>query len=396
MDNTWDGNTPECSSRPVRTCSLRRGVIGVTRSVLLLSAMTLAGNAWAGSPHTRPARAPETRTSTVTYNATVAAMVQAVTQAELQPAVDVLSGEIATVIGGAPYTFSTNRFSNGHVPGVWTAPIDMAEQYLYEQLKGYGLPSVTYQYFPGNGNPMSAPEGRNVIGQITGTTRPNEIVVVGCHIDNMNDTTWPTGRAPGADDNASGCSALLYLARKLAGHELERTIRFAFFDAEENAPWSNEGYLYGSGYYAYQARAAGENIVAMIEADGLAYNARESVARIVEMHVRKAANDPGGGDAAIYTLWRDVISTYAIGNFAPRKMEKCGDSITCGSYWSDNGAFWRWGGYSAVLLVEEEWVNSNPNWHTANDTVDTFDWTQYIQTTRSLVALAAHQAGFIR
>lgn len=340
--------------------------------------------------------APNTAAAAVVLNETVASWVQKVSQAELRPVVEELSGERATTIGGNSYTFSTNRFSNGHVPGSWDAPIDMAEQYLYERLLSYGLTQVKYQYFPGNGNPLSAPEGRNVIAEITGKTKPSEIVVIGCHIDNMNDVTWPTGRAPGADDNASGCSALLYLARNFVGHEFERTLRFAFFDAEENAPWTSEGYLFGSGYYAYQARAANENIVAMIEADGLAYNPTQSWGRIVEMHVRKSSADVGGGDAAIYNLWREVLTTYDIGSITPRKMEKCSTSTTCGSYWSDNGAFWKWGGYNAVLLVEEEWVNSNPNWHTANDTVATFDWTQYVQATRSLVALAAHQAGIIR
>lgn len=335
--------------------------------------------------------------ATVAYNATVAAMVNGVTQAELKPAVDDLSGETTAMIGGAPYTFNTNRFSNGHVPGSWTAPIDKAEQYLYEKLIGYGYKSVSYQIFPGDGNPMNAPEGRNVIAQITGTTKPNEIVVIGCHIDTMNDLTWPTGRSPGADDNASGCSALLYLARSFVGHTFTRTIRFAFFDAEENAPWDpGIGNLFGSGYYAYNAKANNENIVAMIQADGLAYNAKESSARVLEMHVRKAAYDVGGGDAAIYNLWRDVITTYSLTSFTPRKMEKCGSSTTCGSYWSDNGSFWKWGGYNAVLMVEEEWVYYNPNWHTAGDLVSTFDWTLYTQATKSLVALAAHQAGIIQ
>lgn len=340
--------------------------------------------------------ASQSASAAVVLNTTVEGWVQKVSQAELRPVVEELSGEKPATIGGQPYTFSTNRFSNGHVPGSWNAPIDLAEQYLYEHLVSYGLTNVKYQLFPGNGNPMSAPEGRNVIAEITGKTKPSEIVVVGCHIDNMNDLTWPNGRAPGADDNASGCSALLYLARNFVGHEFARTIRFAFFDAEENAPWTAEGYLFGSGYYAYQAKAAGENIVAMIEADGLAYNPTESAARVVEMHVRKSSADPGGGDLAIYNLWRDVMTTYKIDNITPRKMDKCTTSTTCGSYWSDNGAFWKWGGYNAVLLVEEEWVNHNPNWHTAGDTIATFDWTQYIQATRSLVALAAHQAGFIQ
>ena len=329
----------------------------------------------------------------VTYNATVNTMVGGVTQAQLQPVVANLSGLTPVVVGGVPYTFSTNRFSNGHVPGAWNAPVDKAEQYIYETLSTYGLSSVVYQTFPGDGDPLSGPEGRNVIGQITGTTKPGEIVVIGCHLDDMNDATWPTGTAPGADDNASGCSAVLYLARSMAGKHFARTIRFCFFDAEENAPWdTGVGNLYGSGYYAAQAKAAGENIVAMVEADALAYNPAKSSGRVVEMHTRKAAKDPGKGDAAIATMWTDAIAAYKITGLTTTKYAQ---SMS----WSDHGAFWQWGGYGGVagyhatLLIEEEWTNYNTNWHTTKDTMSTFDWTQYVALTRSLVALAAHEAG---
>ena len=42
-----------------------------------------------------------------------------------------------------------------------------------------------------------------------------------------------TGRAPGADDDGSGCSVLMYLARHLAGQRFARTLRFVFFGGEE-------------------------------------------------------------------------------------------------------------------------------------------------------------------
>jgi len=339
----------------------------------------------------------------VTYNATVKTMITGVTQAQLLPAVNELSGAAPTIIGGLPYAFSTNRMSNAHVPGAWNQPVDMAEQYLCERLSTYGLSSVTYQTFPGDGNPLSGPEGRNVIGQITGTTKPNEIVVISAHLDDMNDATWPTGRAPGADDNASGCSAVLYLARTFAGHQFARTIRFCFFDAEENAPWdATEGNLYGSGYYAAQCKAAGQNIVADINLDALAFNPPKSKGTIIECHTRKGNKDPGGGDAAISTMWSDCIKTYAITGFTQTKIANAGGSSNNFSYWTDNGAFWQWGGYGgvqgyhAVWICEEEAVNYNTNWHTANDTVSTFDWAQYVAVTKSAVALAAHEAGIIQ
>jgi len=339
----------------------------------------------------------------VTYNATVSAMVAGVTRAQLQPVVNDLSGVLPTMVGGVPYTFSTNRMSNAHVPGSWNRPVDKAEQYIYERLSTYGLSSVTYQTFPGDGDPMSGPEGRNVIGQITGTTEPNEIVVISAHLDNMNDATWPKGRAPGADDNASGCSAALYMARTFAGHQFARTIRFCFFDAEENAPWDAAvGNLYGSGYYAAQCKAAGQNIVADINLDALAFNPPKSRRSIIECHTRKGNADPGGGDAAIATMWSDCITAYTITGFTQKKIANTGGSSKNFSYWTDNGAFWQWGGYGgekgyhAVWIGEEEAVNYNTNWHTAKDTVATFDWAQFVAVTRSAVALGAHEAGIIQ
>jgi Zn-dependent M28 family amino/carboxypeptidase len=253
-------------------------------------------------------------------------------------------------------------------------PIDMAEQYIYEHLLAYGLDSVAFQDYPGRG---TVDAGRNVVGQIDGTTKPNEIVIVGAHLD---DQPWGELVAPGADDDASGCSANLYLARAFAGKQFERTIRFVFFGSEENAPWTGVGSTYGSGYYAAQARAAGENLVAMIEADALAYNGSNS--GVVNMVTRTVRKDPGGGDHEIVTTWQEAVATYAIGDITPTLRES-------GVRLSDHGAFWK-NGYPAVLFIH---AGGNPNWHTVNDTVSTFTWPFYVQVTKSLVAVAAHEAG---
>ena len=157
----------------------------------------------------------------------------------------------------------------------------------------------------------------------------------------------------------------------------------AFFGSEENAPWTTR--KFGSGYYAYQALQAGENIVAMIEADALAYNASRETPWIVEMHTRRPRRDKGGGDAAIASMWEDVIATYSIADLQPERY-------ALGNRLSDHGSFWKWG-YNAVLLLEEARAGSNPNWHQVTDTVYTFNWSYYEQVTKSLVGLAAHQAG---
>jgi len=309
-----------------------------------------------------------TASGTVTYNPLVATWVNGVSQAQLETTVRELSGEQAAIIGGSSYTIQTRASSSG-------MPIDKAEQYVFEKMQSYGLGSVTYQAFPGKGG--SAPSGRNVIGQITGTTKPNEIVVVSAHLDNR---PWDV-LAYGADDDASGVSAMLYLARSFAGKSFARTIRFVAFGDEENAPWTSSAY--GSGYYAAQAKAAGENIVAEIDADAIAYNTTGQIAYMVTRSGRK---DLGGGDAAIATMWMDAVATYGITGITPLQQAS-GDNL------SDHGSFWK-NGYHAVMLIERDDV-ANPNWHTLNDRITTFNWPFYIAVTRSFVATAAHEAQII-
>lgn len=80
----------------------------------------------------------------------------------------------------------------------------------------------------------------NTVGEIRGSERPNEIVLVGAHLD-----SWDIGT--GATDNATGSIAVLEAARllgalKASGVRPRRTIRFVFFTGEEQG-------LFGSQYY---------------------------------------------------------------------------------------------------------------------------------------------------
>ena len=67
---------------------------------------------------------------------------------------------------------------------------------------------------------------RNMIAEIPGNYRPDEIIVAGAHID-----TWPG--TVGASDDASGCAMLVEFARWFAAHPPERTVRLIWFTGEE-------------------------------------------------------------------------------------------------------------------------------------------------------------------
>lgn len=88
-------------------------------------------------------------------------------------------------------------------------------------------------------------------------------LVVGAHVDSTAEAGADV--APGADDNASGVSALLELARVLGQcHALEGRVDLVFFTNEEVG-------LIGSSAYAADAAAEGQAITGMIAVDMIAY-----------------------------------------------------------------------------------------------------------------------------
>jgi Zn-dependent M28 family amino/carboxypeptidase len=77
-------------------------------------------------------------------------------------------------------------------------------------------------------NSLSKGEARNVLADLKGCEKPDEIVIAGGHLD-----SWDISQ--GAVDNGLGCAIVLEMARVLAslGRRPRRTLRFAMWAAEE-------------------------------------------------------------------------------------------------------------------------------------------------------------------
>ena len=95
----------------------------------------------------------------------------------------------------------------------------------------------------------------NVIGQINGTERPDEIIAVGGHLD-----SWDLGQ--GAHDDGAGCMQSIDAIRaiKASGYKPRRTIRCVMFMNEENG-------LVGGTTYAAISDERGEFHLSAIESD---------------------------------------------------------------------------------------------------------------------------------
>lgn len=95
----------------------------------------------------------------------------------------------------------------------------------------------------------------NVVGEIKGSEFPDEIIVVGGHLD-----SWDL--AEGAHDDGAGCIQSIEVLRimKALGYKPKRTIRAVMFMNEENG-------LRGGRQYAQLAQENGEKHIAAMESD---------------------------------------------------------------------------------------------------------------------------------
>lgn len=134
-----------------------------------------------------------------------------------------------------------------------------AEIWLSSQYIRYGFEISTFEF---RDNFSS-----NVVARLRGTKYPDQYVIAGAHYDSRaRDTSDRTERAPGADDNGSGCAAVLELARVISEQKLsfEYTLILVAFSGEEQG-------LLGSRAYAKSLADNGAKVVAMFNSDMLGW-----------------------------------------------------------------------------------------------------------------------------
>jgi hypothetical protein len=151
-----------------------------------------------------------------------------------------------------PHTGAMN-YADG-VPKIPAAALSVEDAAMIQRLTASGVPVQVRLSMEAHQEPDA--DSHNVMGEIRGREKPDEVVVLGGHID-----SWDIGQ--GANDDGSGIMAsfeAVALIKKL-GLKPRRTIRVVFWVNEENG---------GAGGKAYRAMIgdAVKNHVAAIEMDG--------------------------------------------------------------------------------------------------------------------------------
>lgn len=241
---------------------------------------------------------------------------------------------------------------------IWTySSLNRAADYIEQQFasSGYAPARQTYD--------VSRLPVSNIEVTLEGTSRPDEILVVGAHYDTV-------GGCPGANDNATGVSAVLDLARRFAGRAQPRTVRFVTFVNEE-PPFFQTPQM-GSYVYARAAKARGDRIVGMLSLETMGYYSDEKGSQQYPAPLAALYPDVGNfiglvaNVASARLLMRTRRAFTRASSFpiesavAPAELPGVG--------WSDQWSFWQFG-YPA-LMVTDTAPYRYPWYHTAEDTPD--------------------------
>ncbi|MCB0462372.1 MAG: M28 family peptidase [Flavobacteriaceae bacterium] len=111
----------------------------------------------------------------------------------------------------------------------------IAREYVVNQFKKYGIAPLLSDYtqpfsFEGRRDKKTY-EGANVLGLIKGTEQPDKYIVISAHYDHVGVNDGEVYN--GADDDASGTSAIIAVAEYLKNNPPKHSVVIAAFDAEE-------------------------------------------------------------------------------------------------------------------------------------------------------------------
>jgi len=233
-----------------------------------------------------------------------------------------------------------------------------AQAWIKERLESLGLEVTTFPFRTGYSD--------NVIGDLKGAEDPTKIVVVSAHYDSRSTVFNADLRAPGADDNGSGSSNVLEIARAItkSGLKFKNTIRFCLWSGEEQG-------LIGSRAYAAKMKADGVNIIAVLNGDMLGWTLpRTNIT--VGMSNRFVSND-------LVQLVNGITATYV-------PTLRIGPTSAC---CSDHQSFFEQG-YHAVGYAENTGLYTDyPYYHMSTDLPEHLNFDQITLISKAIAAATA-------
>jgi Zn-dependent M28 family amino/carboxypeptidase len=263
-----------------------------------------------------------------------------------------------------------NRLSDFHTRHSKSPLLNDACEWIMNELRSFGYTDTFYHSFKSTIDNEEF-KLRNIVCEKKGID--DKLVMVCAHYDCvMNSMEDSVSRAPGANDNGSGVSAIIEIARILANENLRHSVQFVFFSGEEQG-------LLGSKSYAKYIKENRMDLYRLINLDMIGYPFFAPNTVIIERdnntnvkHNQVKKNDTESiefGD-----MMKDM--TYAVG------LQFYLDSI----YDSDYESF-EAKGY-VVIGAYDGSANplKNPHYHSSSDLPENIDWDYLTSVTKLVLA----------
>ncbi|MGP0594076.1 M28 family peptidase [Nitrospira sp. T9] len=233
----------------------------------------------------------------------------------------------------------------------------LAAEYIRAEFKAAGY-DVLRQKFDVSGKICE-----NIEAEVRGTDRREDILVIGAHYDSVKGS-------PGANDNGTGISAMLALARQFAQSPVSRTLRFVAF-ANEEPPFFQTPSM-GSWVYAQRSRQQNEHIVLMLSLETIGYYTDAPSSQRYPPPLGLIYPSTGNFIGFVSNLANRDWVQRAVGAFRQHTQFPSEGAALFewlpGVDWSDHWAFWQEG--FPALMVTDTALFRDPNYHTTNDTPD--------------------------
>ena len=265
---------------------------------------------------------------------------------------------------------------------VWRyAALRRTADYIEAELRGYGY-STSRQTYEVSRLPVD-----NIEATLEGSSPAAGIIVLGAHYDTV-------GECPGANDNGTGVTALLELARRFAGSPTRRTIRFVAFVNEE-PPFFQTSRM-GSVVYANAARARGDRIVGMLSLETMGYYSDEHGSQQYPVETMRGLYPDVGNFIGLVSneesreLLEGVARAFRSRSRVPLQAAAMPAGLP-GAGWSDHWSFWQ-AGYPGLMVTDTApW--RYPWYHTPQDTPDKIDFEKLADVVDGLEAALRAIAG---
>jgi len=249
--------------------------------------------------------------------------------------------------------------------------LDAARKYIAGQFESSGY-QVKFHEYQINGDTVA-----NIAVELTGTSRPEEIIIVGAHYDAVPG-------APGANDNGSGVAAILELADRFRDKSFQRTVRFVAFVNEE-PPNSMTGNM-GSFVYAKNAAKEKDNIIAMFSLETIGYFSDETGSQHYPPFFNLFYPNKGNFIAFVSNLGSRGLVSNSIRSFRAHSTFPsegiAAPAFVPGISWSDHWSFWKHG-YPAIMITDTA-PYRYPAYHTSEDTPDKVEYEKMVYVVKGV------------